>query len=579
MKKQLLLLLLFTFFSISLSQPYFQKITTGPIATDISSTSMVAWADYNDDGFQDVAVIPWNDICWPCTYPVLVYKNNGDGTFIRDINAIGQEVIYGNGLAWGDYDNDGKLDLYITRYFSTTNLLFHNDGNGNFTKVLNAGPIVTDANSSGGCSWGDYNKDGWLDMFVANGQNQNDALYKNNGNGTFTRIINDPIVLDGAESRSCSWGDYNNDTWPDMFVVNYGAQNDMLYKNNGNGTFTRIYNSGATNDGLYGSGCSWADYDNDGWLDLYVTNNSANSMLYHNERNGTFSLSGTLPSFESGFAYIANWGDFDNDGWIDLFVPKRSVNGSSPLNALFKNVNGVGFNKITNDVIGVEGGACDAGAWADYNNDGKLDIYITNSSRTPLIPAYFYKNITAAGNFITLKLKGCSLNKSAIGARIRVVDGNTKIIREISGGNCTQNMLWQHIGLGNITNIDSVIINWTTGNVTKMTNVTANQILTVDECLIGIINNQLPEKYLLKQNFPNPFNPVTQIEYSLLKSGFVSLSVFDVNGKLIRNIVSENQTYGTYRYDFDGTSLASGIYIYKIETENFIDTKKMVLIK
>lgn len=142
----------------------------------------------------------------------------------------------------GDYDNDGKLDLYITRYFSTTNLLFHNDGNGNFTKVLNAGPIVTDANSSAGCSWGDYNKDGLLDMFVANGQNQNDALYKNNGNSTFTRIINDPIVLDGAESRGCSWGDYNNDTWPDMFVVNYGAQNDMLYKNNGNGTFTRIYN-------------------------------------------------------------------------------------------------------------------------------------------------------------------------------------------------------------------------------------------------------------------------------------------------------------------------------------------------
>ena len=577
MKKIILLVCLIV--SSVYSQPYFQKITTGQIATDISSTSMVAWADYNNDNYQDVVVVPWNDICWPCTYPVLIYKNNGDGTFTREINAIGQEVIYGNGAAWGDYDNDGKIDLYITRYFNTTNLLFHNEGNGTFSKVLNAGSIVTDALSSAGCSWGDYNKDGWIDMFVANGQGQNDALYKNNGNRTFTKINNDPIVLDAAESRSCSWGDYNNDTWPDMFVVTYAGQSDMLYSNNGNGTFTRIFNSGTTNDALYGSGCSWSDYDNDGWLDLYVTNNNANNMLYHNERNGTFTLSGTLPSFESGFSYIANWGDFDNDGWIDLFVPKRTVNGSNPLNALFKNVNGVGFTKITNDVIGLEGGACDAGAWTDYNNDGKLDIYIPNGSRNPLMAAYFYKNISTTGNYITLKLKGCNLNKSAIGARIKIVDGSTKIIREVSGGNCTQNMLWQHIGLGNITNIDSVIVYWTTGNISKLSNVSANQLLTVDECVIGIINNQLPVKFELKQNYPNPFNPVTQIEYSLLRSGLVKLNIYDVNGKLVKNIVNENQSFGTYRYDFDGSGLSSGVYIYEIATPDFYDTKKMILVK
>src|SRR4030095_473532 len=120
--KNFLLILITIFNSIIFSQPYFQKVTSGQIATDISSTSMCAWGDYNNDGFQDIVVIPWNDICWPCSYPILIYKNNGDGTFTRDINLIGQQVIYGNGAAWGDYDNDGRLDLYITKYFNEPNL-------------------------------------------------------------------------------------------------------------------------------------------------------------------------------------------------------------------------------------------------------------------------------------------------------------------------------------------------------------------------------------------------------------------------------------------------------------------------
>ena len=572
MKKFVLFLLIISCYSV-FAQPFYQKITTGQIANDISSSSQLAWGDFNNDGYQDLVIVPWNDGCWPCSYPILLYKNVGDGTFIREINTIGQQVINGNGAAWGDYDNDGKLDLYITRFFNQTNLLFHNDGGGNFTQVL-TGSIVTDANSSIGCSWADYNKDGWLDLFVSNGQNQNDALYKNNGNGTFNRITNDPIVLDGAEGRSCSWGDYNNDSWPDMFVVNYGGQPDMLYKNNGNGTFTRIYNSGTTNDNAYGSSCSWADYDNDGWLDLYVTNNNSQNRLYHNERNGTFTLSGTLPSFENGYSYIANWADFNNDGWIDLFVPKR--NG---LNSLFMNANGVGFTKVTGDVVAYEGGVSDAGAWADFNNDGKIDLAVGNGSTTPLVNNYLYKNVSTGGNYITLKLSGCSLNKSAIGARIRIVDGNKVLLREVGGGNASQNMLWQHFGLGSITSIDSIIVYWTTGNTQKFTNVLSNQLMSISECTIGIINSQLPVAYELSQNYPNPFNPATEIQYSIMKSGSVKLSVFDMSGKLVSTIVDEEQTFGTYKYSFDASGLSSGVYVYRLEAPGFSSVKKMVLIK
>ncbi len=572
MKKFVLFLLIIPCYTV-FAQLFYQKVTTGQIANDVSSSSQLAWGDYNNDGYQDLVIVPWNDGCWPCSYPILLYKNVGDGTFIREINTIGQQVINGNGAAWGDYDNDGKLDLYITRFFNQTNLLFHNDGGGNFTQVL-TGSIVTDANSSIGCSWADYNKDGWLDLFVSNGQNQNDALYKNNGNGTFNRITNDPIVLDGAEGRSCSWGDYNNDSWPDMFVVNYGGQPDMLYKNNGNGTFTRIYNSGTTNDNAYGSSCSWADYDNDGWLDLYVTNNNSQNRLYHNERNGTFTLSGTLPSFENGYSYIANWADFNNDGWIDLFVPKR--NG---LNSLFMNANGVGFTKVTGDVVAYEGGVSDAGAWADFNNDGKIDLAVGNGSTTPLVNNYLYKNVSTGGNYITLKLSGCSLNKSAIGARIRIVDGNKVLLREVGGGNASQNMLWQHFGLGSITSIDSIIVYWTTGNTQKFTNVLSNQLMSISERTIGIINSQLPVAYELSQNYPNPFNPATEIQYSIMKSGSVKLSVFDMSGKLVSTIVDEEQTFGTYKYSFDASGLSSGVYVYRLEAPGFSSVKKMVLIK
>ncbi len=556
------------------SQPYFQKITTGPIATDVSSSSECAWGDYDNDGDQDLVVIPWNALCSLCTYPVLFYKNNSDGTFTREINEIGQQVIDGRGVAWGDYDNDGNLDLFITRYYNQKNMLFRNLGNGHF-ELITTGAIVNDINSSYGCGWADYNKDGWLDLFVANGQNQNDALYKNNGNGTFTKITNDPLVLDGSESRGCAWGDYDNDGWPDLFVVTYQGQNDMLYHNNGNGTFTRIFNTLPAIDGDWGAACAWGDYDNDGKLDLYVTFSNSTNKLYHNDGNGIFSLSGTLPSFEQGYSHGANWADFDNDGWIDLFVPKRS----NSTNALFKNANGLGFTKVTNDVVGLEGGYSDAGIWGDYNSDGKIDLFVGNGSTSPLIANYFYKNITTTGNYITLKLKGCTLNRSAVGARIKLRDGATTMIREVNGGSGSQSMLWQHFGLGAITNIDSILVYWTTGNVSRLSNIQANQTLLVDECVIGIINNQLPAVYELKQNYPNPFNPVTQIEYSIVKSANVKMSIFDVTGKLIKILVNENQGFGTYKVDFDGKDLASGLYICKIETEEFTALIKMMLLK
>ena len=320
----------------------------------------------------------------------------------------------------------------------------------------------------------------------------------------------------------------------------------------------------------------WADYDNDGWLDLLVTYNNDNNRLYHNERNGTFTLTNLAPSQEFGWSYYPAWGDIDNDGFIDLFVPKRS--GS--FNALYKNNNGTSFTKINNDIAGQEGGTSDAGSMADYDNDGKLDLFVANGSTSNPIKNYLYHNIVSNGNkYIVLKLTGCEFNKSAIGTKVTVVAGGKRQIRVVQGGNGSQSMLWPHFGLGNATIIDSIIVDWTTGTRKILTNIAVNQFLAVTECPVGIINTQIPVKYELKQNFPNPFNPSTQIEYFLLQSGKVNLSIFDAAGKLVKTLVNETQEFGTYRYEFDASNLSSGIYIYTLKTDNFADTKKMILLK
>ena len=556
------------------SQPYFQKITTGPIVSDISSNSQCAWADYDNDGDQDLVIMPWNDNCWTCYYPILMYKNLGNGIFEKVTNnAITQQTINAIGVAWGDYDNDGKLDLFIARVFNFNNLLFHNEGNGVFTQILN-GSIVNDAGQSTGCAWGDYDRDGKLDLFVCNQNDQNNFLYHNNGNGTFTRITTGSIVNDGGWSRSCAWGDYDNDGWLDLFVVNYQGQNDFLYHNNHNGTFTRVYNGPQIADGKWGSGCTWADYDNDGFLDLFVTNNDAPNQLFHNEGNGNFTLSNTLPSNEESYSYSAHWGDYNNDGWIDLFVPKHGTH-----NVLYKNTYG-SFAKVNDEILVYEGGVSESGIWGDYNNDGKLDLLVTNiygNTRN-----YLYKNVGTSGNYLICKLVGgCTSNKAAIGARIKLYDASFFEMREVDGSSSfgSQNMLWQHFGLGTITNIDSVVVLWPSGKRQKLANVQANQSILFDECAIGIINNQIPVKYELLQNYPNPFNPVTSIEYSLLRSVNVKLTVFDINGRVVKILVNQRQGQGTYRESFDGSNVSSGIYIYKLETDEFTDTKKMILMK
>lgn len=559
--------------------PVFQKITVGQIVNDLNSSDRCAWGDYDGDGYQDLVVSSYNDNSQSSTYPMLLYHNNGDGTFTRvTTGPIATYVGRTFGVTWGDYDNDGKLDLFVCNGFNENNMLFHNDGGGNFTRII-TGVIVNDGGWSECCAWCDYDRDGWLDLFVGNQSNQNNFLYHNNGNGTFTKITSGSIVNDGGWSRGCAWGDYDNDGWPDLFVVNYSGENDFLYHNNGNGTFTRILSGPEVNDGAYGSGCVWGDYDNDGWLDLFVTNNGANNMLYHND-GGTFTRIYTGPGAESGpNCFGTSWFDYDNDGWLDLFVCNWGGN-----NFLYHNNGNGTFTKITNEIVNLESSV--NGAVADYDNNGKLDLFTTKTNG--LTVNSLFKNIGVTGNYLICKLHGCAplpgnSNKAGIGATIQIKAGNYTAYRVVSGGSGmgSQDMLWQHFGLGSRTSLDSVIVFWPSGKIQKFANVPANQVLLADECLVGITTNyeKIPTSFSLFQNYPNPFNPVTKIKFALPHTSYVTIKVYNNLGEEITTLLGTTEPAGTYSVDFNGENLGSGIYFYKIIAGDFTETRKMVLVK
>jgi hypothetical protein len=554
--------------------PFFQKIVSDPITLDNGYYIGAYPCDYDNDGYQDILEVQYNDGCFSCNYPIMLFHNNGNGSFTKVTSGpIATLVTKAFCATWGDYDNDGNADLFISRGFNQGNLLFHNEGNGNFTQVT-TGPIATDAGDSRGCAWIDYDRDGWLDLFVCNQSNQSNFLYHNNGNGTFTKITSGSIVTDVGWSRGCAWGDYDNDRWPDLYVCNYNNLNPFLYHNNGNGTFTRVYNV-LTSSSMYGTTCAWGDYNNDGWLDLAVTNSNQNNQLFQNLGNGNFVLSSTIVNSDGGVTSNPAWEDYDNDGYLDLFIAKFSGN-----NLLYHNILGNNFNRITNEVLTTQSGS--SGSWFDYNNDGKVDILVTsyNNAQNSL-----FRNIGTTGNYLTVKLHGCNTltgrsNTMGIGARIKIRYGGNQQIREVIADN-TNNMLWQHFGLGSVSMIDSVIVYWTSGNIQKLTNVSANQMLLVDECLVGIVDNQnqVPTEFGLLQNYPNPFNPVTKIKFQLPKRSFVNLIVYDIMGREVETLVNSEKSAGYYELEFNGEKYSSGIYIYKITAGNYVESKKMVLIK
>jgi hypothetical protein len=464
-----------------------------PTFTRVSITGLpdpagVAWMDYDQDGYLDLVVA--NGAASSGAHLTL-YHNDGQGHLVQVTTG---PVVSDPGAfisaAWGDYDNDGVPDLIAGKFPETgtdTSFLYHNQGAGSFARIT-TGDLATRRGSYIGL-WGDYDNDGFLDLLLVN-SGGNNLLFRNNRDGTFASVSGSGLTFSFQQAdnvaNSATWGDFDNDGYLDLFVFGGSGQN-KLFHNNGNGTFTALSPAAFPVDRTPTVGAAWVDYDNDGFLDLFLANGNFDTggyhnSLFHNNGNGTFSPVTTGPIVsDRGSSVAGAWEDFDNDGYLDLFVSRSNGSGNIATNSLYHN-NGDGtFTTVTNTVLAEKGGFA-AAAWGDVDNDGFPDLFVSSAgASSPL-----YHNNGNRNHWLTVQPMGTVSNRSAIGAKVRikaVIAGQSvRQMRQISNGDALNgSALYAHFGLGDAAQVDSVTIEWPSGTVQELTQVPANQFLTVTE--------------------------------------------------------------------------------------------------
>ncbi len=430
------------------------------------------WFDYDNDGWRDLLVARFGT--------PLLYHNEKNGKF-KNVTAGSGFNRFGNTIAVisFDYDKDGMLDVMFGDYFKPVSLinltttkvlpndldnavngggvtLWHNDGNGKFSDVTSKAGFDKHTGWTLDLGHGDLNNDGWQDIYIA-ADYGTDRMYFNNGNGTFSEVTTKAMGgFDTRKGMNAEIGDYDNDGWLDIYVTNitdeYMKECNMLWHNNADGTFTDVSKETNTCNTLWGWGAKFGDFDNDGWLDIFATN----GLRSRGKDNYIPLLLEAIIKPNMEFQELASWPAIGNMTWSGF---QKKV--------MFKNVGGQVFKDISADA-GVDNDLDGRGvAVADFDGDGRLDFYQTNADQPALL---YHGQAEGAGNWIEMKLEGAVKNRDAVGARVTVKAGALTMMREVDGGNgySGQSMLRLHFGLGAAAKADSVEIAWPDGRKEKV---------------------------------------------------------------------------------------------------------------
>jgi hypothetical protein len=522
------------------------------------ATLGVAWGDPDRDGDADLAVAHFNA-------PNQLFTNNGDGTFTG-------AAQFGTGasfaVVWADKDNDGDLDIGVGRSNNQQNLLYINNGDGTFTQQNQFGTLRTTS-----LAWGDFDNDGDLDMAVGNGilgVAQQNALYVNNGDGTFTQRAEFGL----GQTDSLVWGDFDDDGDLDLAVGNGGFGFDgqnYLYVNNGDGTFTERAEFGVRDTACM----AWGDADNDGDLDMAVGNwDAGGCYLYVNNGNGTFTQQSRFGARDTN---TLSWGDFDNDGDLDLAVGNGDFT-SAEQNYLYVNDGTGTFTEQAEFGLG----STDSVVWADFDADGDLDLAAGNEHTPP--QNYLYVNEGSSTAFLAIRLIGHFhdqgagwSNRDGIGARVLVYEaghlGDPAYLlgmREVEahGGFSSQNPIDPHFGLAGVASVD-VRIRWpgSAGRriLQDVTGIAAGQRIVVDEAgtPAGVPASATAGDRDALLVYPNPSPGRTTIAWRGDRTAMEAVTILDVAGREVWTSRGDaaGQTLVTWDgFSREGRRAPAGVY-------------------
>ena len=539
-----------------------------------------------------------------------------------------QNTSFGQAVSLVDLDSDGLAEVYLLRE-PLANVLARNEGEMVFTQVLTG---ILQSQCRDIC-WADADKDGLLEGFVADQDDQSSLWHAGYvGDELVLQDVTPPALAAITGAVSATWVDYNLDAAADLFVSTANGDH-LLFQNQGDLQFTSVF-SGVFSGHAYGAGTTWADMDNDGDQDCFIAGDrwGSNNLLFRNDVTGF--VDKTPPVMDMDRCQTGAWGDYDNDGDLDLFVTRTDLP-----NHLFRNDGGGVFVDATPSVMLSESGRSTGAVWGDFDNDGRLDLFVGNDGgqanemyRNDPVDGFLrvedtvldlpgttrgvacadldrdgdldlavaeeytdsrlLENVLDNHNrWLLIRLEGGEeSNPRAIGARVEVHAGGRRLIREVSGGGGLggQNALELHFGLGYVARADSVVVYWPSGlREVKDFGIGANRhlVLTEGKLAISAVSEEVPAAYHLDRAVPNPFNPMTTVHFSLPQDARVWLTVYDGAGRRVRRLLNgelrqQGHQEATWQgRDDNGRTMAAGVYFCEMKAADYRASIKMTLVR
>ncbi len=529
----------------------------------------ITFFDFDNDGWDDITVTSEAG-------GLVRFFKNIQGTFTEVFYNVAQESGETKSAVWVDFDNDGDNDLHISSN-TQINQLFENDGNMQFTDITVAAGMDLPSHLAWGASWGDFNNDGWLDMFQSSRDvthaDDHNRLYLNNQDGTFTDVtIAAGISTDDYLSFCSSFFDYNNDGWQDIYVANdRNVFANQMWLNNGDGTFTDAGAATGTDIAIDAMSTTIGDDNRDGWFDIYVTNTPAGNAFLRNNGNSTFTdIAAANGTLMETIAWGAVFLDADNDMDLDLYVSSSTVDPLNRLPSAFYENDGSGNYTIPTEA-GFDPDVAEsyANAIGDIDNDGYPDMVVLNFEPDDI---FIWKNeCPQVNNWLKVKLEGVQSNRMGIGSVIEIsVNGEKQYNYTLCGeGYLSQNSAWEFFGIGDATEIEYIKVDWLSGVQDIINDPQINSHLVIEEGeTLGVDDITGADAIRI---YPNPARNTVSVSVA---SGWLesSVTIFDMQGRVLKtqDILNKDVALDISGYD-------SGVYFLQFTKDGLQITQKLIV--